>query len=353
MPSLPRRPSLVRHSADFLRQGLLRGDWPEQLPSERKLCAQLGISRPTLRAVLRELEREGVISGVHDRKRRVLQPVERAGWVAEDTLIVLLTPVATLFMPPLVLAWVDALRELLAGSGFRLEVHTAGACYRARPGRALKSFSQRLRARVWVLFRSTAGMQRWFAEQQLPVVLAGSCAAGIALPSVDIDYRALCRHAAHLLLRKGHRRLALLLPEGSHGGDAESELGFLEAHTKVVETTVHRHSECPEAVTALLDRLLRAKAKPTAFLVARSTHTLTVVSHLLRERYQVPGDFAILSRDNDAFLDHLVPRITGYTTDPAKFAKRLSKLVLELALTGHTSATPVRLMPELRRGESV
>jgi DNA-binding LacI/PurR family transcriptional regulator len=336
-----------------LRQGLLRGEWPELLPSERKLCAQLGISRPTLRAVLQELEREGVVSHVQDRQRRVLQPVKRAAWAAEDTLIVLLTPVATQLMPPWVLSWVDALRELLAASGFRLEIHTAGACYRARPSRALKTIVERWRARVWVLFRSTAGMQQWFAEQQLPAVLAGSCAAGIALPSVDMDYRALCRHAAHLLVRRGHRRLALLLPEGSQGGDAESELGFLEARTASVEALVHRHSERPEAVTALLDRLLRVKSRPTAFLVARSTHTLTVVSHLLRERYQVPGELAILSRDDDAFLDHLVPRITRYSTDPATFAKRLAKLVLGLAQTGHTSSKPVRLMPELCQGETV
>ncbi len=352
MQSLPPRPSLVRHGADFLRQIILRGEWLEQLPSERKLCAQLGISRPTLRIVLNELEREGTISSVKKRRRHVLQPVERLAEPEDKKLIVLLTPVATRLMPPFVLFWVDALRELLVASGFRLEIHHASECYQNRPSLALKKISQRLPAKGWVLFRSTVAMQHWFAQQHLPVVLAGSSTADVALPSVDIDYRALCRHAAHLLLKKGHHHLALLLPNGSHGGDAESELGFREASSRPSMLTVHRHSESPEAVIALLDRLLRQRTAPTAFLVARSTHTLTVVSHLLCLKHQLPRDFAILSRDDDAFLAHLVPRITRYTTDPAKFAKRLSKLVLELAQTGRTSTTPVRLMPDLVKGET-
>ncbi len=74
---------------------------------------------------------------------------------------------------------------------------------------------------------------------------------------------------------------------------------------------------------------------------------------VLRLGHKLPRDFAIVSRDDDAFLDHVVPKVTRYSADAAKFAKRLAKLVLELAQTGHTSTRPVRLMPDLRRGETV
>ena len=101
-----------------------------------------------------------------------------------------------------------------------------------------------------------------------------------------------------------------------------------------------------------LDDSLRAKSHPTAFLVARSIHALTVITHLLRNGSKLPRDFAVVSRDDDAFLDHVVPRVTRYASDPEKFARRLSKLVLELAQTGRASTTPVRLMPDLNRGET-
>ncbi len=354
MHAVPPRPSLITHSADFLREALQRGEWTGTLPSERTLCTRLRISRPTLRAVLVQLEREGVLSAVENKKRQILAMPKSSPKAAQSRVIALLTPVPQQAMPPFVLFWVDALRELLAEADYHLEVHASTHCFAAKPGAGLKKLTQRVPAAAWVLFRSTPVMQRWFVDQGVPAVIAGSCAEGIVLPSVDLDYRATCRHAATMLMQKGHRRIALLLPGSSHGGDGESEHGFREAFMSADATPlVMLHHETAEQVVEHLDLLLKRKPLPTAIVIARSIHTLTVVTHLLRLGHRLPRDFAIVSRDDDAFLDHVVPRITRYSADAAKFAKRLSKLVLELAQTGRTSTTPVRLMPDLRRGETV
>jgi DNA-binding LacI/PurR family transcriptional regulator len=315
---------------------------------------RLRISRPTLRAVLAQLERESVISPVENKKRRILASAAARRPAASQRIIALLTPVPAQLMPPFVLFWVDALRELLAESGYQLEVHASAHCFVAKPAGGLKKLTQRVQAAAWVLFRSTPVMQHWFAEQGTPVIVAGSSAGDLALPSVDIDYRATCRHAAAMLKQKGHQRIALLLPDSSHRGDAESEHGFREALAGTTATfMVLRHDEGTAKLIECLDEALRRKPAPTAFLVARSIHTLTVITHLLRMGHRLPQDFAVVSRDDDAFLDHVVPRITRYAADPAKFAKRLFKLVLELAQTGRTSTKPVRLMPDLKRGETV
>lgn len=354
MNAVPPRPSLVTHSADFLREALLRGDWAEWLPSERTLCTRLRISRPTLRAVLAQLEREGVISAVENKRRRILAAKSATRGPVKSRAIALLSPVPAQLMPPFVLFWLDALRELLSDAGYQLEVHASPHCFTTKPAGGLKKLTQRVNAAAWVLFRSTAAMQRWFVDQGIATVVAGSCAKGIALPSVDIDYRAACRHAATMLRQKGHRRIALLLPDSTHGGDTESELGFAEAlKTDASPPLVLRHHESTTHLIECLDEALRQKPAPTAFLVARSIHALTVITHLLRQGYKLPRDYAVVSRDDDAFLDHVVPRVTRYAADPAKFARRLSKLVLELAQTGRTSTTPVRLMPDLKRGETV
>lgn len=57
MHTLPPRPSLTAHSAEFLRGLVQSGEWQDFLPSERTLCKRLGISRPTLRVALAQLER--------------------------------------------------------------------------------------------------------------------------------------------------------------------------------------------------------------------------------------------------------------------------------------------------------
>lgn len=353
MQSVPPRPSLVTHSADFLRGVIRSGEWSDTLPSERSLCTRLRISRPTLRAVLTELENEGVISAVENKRRSILNTGKPRENVRTSTVIAMLSPVPIQLMPPFVLFWMDALRELLATSGFQLDVHVCAPCFSRRPAGRLKQLIQRVPAAAWVLFRSTRFMQEWFAEQRLPAIIAGSCARGVSMPSVDIDYRAACRHAATLLRQKGHQRIALLLPDAEHGGDAESELGFREALPSGEGGLVLRHSESSASVVAHVDQALSLKPRPTAFLVARSVHTLTVVTHLLRLGHRLPQEFDVVSRDDDSFLDHVVPRMTRYAADPAKFARRLSKLVSELAQTGRASSTPVRLMPDLCRGETV
>lgn len=353
MHAVPPRPSLITHSADFLREALLRGEWSGLLPSERTLCTRLRISRPTLRAVLAQLEKEGVISAVEKKKRRILTHGSIPHATTPSHVIALLSPVPQQAMPPFVLYWVDALRELLAEAGYQLELHVGAHCYTARAAGGLSKLTQRVTAAAWVLFRSTPAMQRWFVDNEIPVLVAGSCATGMELPSVDIDYRAACRHAAVMLRQKGHRHIALLLPDSAHGGDVESEHGFREALGESNEgCLVIRHHETAEQVVEQLEAALKKKPAPTAFLVARSSHALTVITHLLRSGHRLPRDFAVVSRDDDAFLDHVVPRVTRYSADAAKFAKRLSKLVLELAQTGRTSVNPVRLMPDLKRGET-
>lgn len=354
MHSVPPRPSLITHSADFLREALLRGEWQEVLPSERTLCTRLRISRPTLRAVLAQLEQEGVISAVVNKRRQILAVSQTSGKASASRMIALLTPVPQQAMPPFVLFWVDALRELLAEAGYQMEVHICPHCFTTKPAGGLKKLAQRVPAAAWVMFRSTPVMQRWFIEQKLPAIVAGSCADGVELPSVDLDYRATCRHAATMLMQKGHRRIALLLPDSAHGGDVVSAQGFREAFAgRDAEPCVLPHHETAEQVIECLNEALRHKPVPTAFLVARSSHTLTVITHLLRLGHKLPRDFAVVSRDDDAFLDHVTPKVTRYSADAAKFAKRLARLVLELAQTGHTSTKPVRLMPDLRRGETV
>jgi DNA-binding LacI/PurR family transcriptional regulator len=303
MHAVPPRPSLITHSADFLREALLRGEWQEALPSERTLCTRMRISRPTLRAVLAQLEREGVIGAVVNKRRQIIESPATRGKTSSSRVIALLTPVPQQAMPPFVLFWVDALRELLAEAGYQLEVHASAHCFTTKPAGGLKKLTQRVPAAAWVMFRSTPVMQRWFVEQQLPTVIAGSCADDLALPSVDLDYRATCRHAATMLMQKGHRRIALLLPDSSHGGDADSAQGFREAFATCDATPcVVPHHETAEQVIESLDAALKRKPAPTAFLVARSIHTLTVVTHLLRLGHKLPRDFAIVSRDDDAFL---------------------------------------------------
>ena len=78
------RSSLIDQVCAALREGLRAGAWPEWLPGERRLCAELGVGRNSLRAGLRRLAAEGVVAIVPGQGTRRLARV-RAAAVAPAT----------------------------------------------------------------------------------------------------------------------------------------------------------------------------------------------------------------------------------------------------------------------------
>ncbi len=198
-------------------------------------------------------------------------------------------------------------------------------------------------------------MQRWFSGRRLPCLAAGSCAPGIPLPSVDVDYRAACRHAGGMLWRKGHRRITLVQPQDSFGGDMDGEAGLREslhglpgAHLKVL-----RHDGTTAHLRLLLDGAMRAPHPPTAYLVARPSYVLTVMMHLLHRGQRIPKDIAVISRDGAPFLQFTCPSTAHYATNPTVLARRVFMAVRQMAETGALPARAIRLMPTFVPGDTV
>lgn len=348
----------MAQTAQLLREGLQAGQWREHLPGERELCERFHVSRPTVRGALEQLRREGWLDVAHGKRRRILAP--RPHRTARDPwskTIGLLSAEPLRNLPPFIVCWVDELRTHLSREGFELEFHASRKCLSPRPARALAALLANAPAAAWVLLLCPGQTQRWFAAQELPCVVAGTCASGIELPSFDVDHRALGRHAGALLWRKGHRHAALLLPGYYCGGDAETEAGFCEGFTAGTRdpgaALVLQHDGTVAGVTSRLDAVLRRPQPVSALLVSRTEHVLTVVTHLLRQGLRIPEDVAVISRDNDAFLEFLAPAMTRYVGAPGVYARRLSRAVVQLAQTGALPVRPVRLTPRFIAGETV
>lgn len=353
-PKPPQRVSLVSLTARSLLEAMQAGHWQGHLPGERDLCARLQVSRHTLRAALAELQRDGLLE-VSERQRRRIQLKMASPKAGHSSVIALLSSRPLIAMSPSAVVMVDELRDQLSRAGFTLEMHVTPACFTAKPARALEALTTRSPAAVWILFSSLEPMQSWFLRHQLPCLVVGSSPRGIALPSIDADYRALCRHAGAMLRRKGHRHIVLLRPVGEFGGDIESENGLIEAMQGGETPTfqVLRHNGSPEHVCAVLEQAMRGPNPPTACVVARAVHVLTVMMYLQRQGKRIPQDMAVVSRDDETFLQHAVPGVTRYAADPAQFARTVSKAARQLAETGILPPKAIRLMPQFVRGETV
>jgi DNA-binding LacI/PurR family transcriptional regulator len=356
LPLVPTRISLAEQTARILRDALSEGRWVERMPGERELSRQMNVSRPTLRMALEQLEREGLLKKSPG-KHRLVARHPRSRKLPTSRTIGLLTPLPIQEVAPFALCWMDKLRVLLAAAGYPLEIHSGQRWYARRPEKDLAELVRRESAAAWVLFVANETMQGWFAKSGLSCVLSGTCHAGIDLPSVDVDYRAVCRHAAGQFLARGHRRIALLLNAPGMAGERESEIGFLEAFHREggdgATPLVASHDGTPGSIRKCLDGWLRLASPPTAFLVARSLPALTVASELSRRGLRLPRDVALIARDSDHFLEYHSPSLACYHHDPDLHARRIARVVIQLARGGGIRTKAIRMMPTFLKGESL
>jgi LacI family transcriptional regulator len=353
----PQRLSLVSQTSAYLQAAIAAQKWQDWLPAERALCETLQISRSTLRRALTQLEQAGVIRAEHGAGNRILggSAPRRRRLRSHD--VALLVPEPLERLRPTQALWIDELRTMLSERGCRLHLFHGRQYFRVHPNAALKKLVRQHPHACWILALSNAACQRWFAKRGLPCLVAGSCHAEVDLPFCDLDHRALCRHAAGVLLTLGHRRLAFVAPKTGLAGDIVSAAGFIEGvrssgHADATAVTCE-HDGTVEGITQALKRLLAQAPQPTALLVANAYHCLAVLTALAAQGRRVPEDISVISRDEDPFLDFVVPLPARYVLGPRAFARSVLQSVLALLKDGTVKKRAVRLMPEFVRGASV
>jgi LacI family transcriptional regulator len=350
------RPSLVSEATAALRKTLKSDLWTDYLPGERVLSLQLHVSRQTLRAALKQLLREGLVQVEPGRRRRIVRDSGSSSARTPSKVVCMLSPLPLHSLRPFDIFLVDNIREHLAEEGFHLELHVSYRYYSKHPFKALESLVHQKPIAAYILFLATLQMQRWFLDRGLPVCVAGSSYPEIQLPAVDVDHRAVCRHAVGTFFSKGCRQIVLLIEEIRRAGDEESRNGFLEAAKQLPggrQALIAEHNGTAGGICARLDTLLGTANPPDAFLVANSAHVLTVIGHLLRKRMRLPGQVHLISRDDDSFLKYVVPTVARYRAPPGLFARKLSRIVVQLARGTNVAPRNTLLIPQLIRGETM
>jgi len=350
------RLSLIDQLCAALHAGLARGDWPDWLPSERQLCVELHVGRNSLRAALRRLADERVIEivpgqGTRNAGRTACPPAP------EPNVFGLLSPISLEQLRPRQALWIDELRRLLSEAGGGLRFVHGPQFFRANPSPALHRLVSQERSGCWILVRSTRAIQLWFARYGVPCVVAGSCHQGVDLPFVDLDYRAMCRHAATTLLQHGHRRIAFLTQVAEAAGDLRSEMGFMEGVEQFpragIEGKVVHYDAEKRSVAQCVRRLMQGARPPTALLINQSYHYLTVFSVLVQLGRRIPQDISLICRDDDRFLAFLEPEPARYVESPHEFARKLSRIAVRLVRERPALPARIQIMARLLRGASI
>lgn len=345
---LPRRQSLSAQAAEALERAISEGTWQEFLPSERRLCELLQVSRPTIRTALQMLAKNGVIEIRQGRRNRLL-PAARRTPHRTSRLIGIVTPMPFDQLAVSAYKIISEMKIHLAEHGFTTEVLICPPKAAATSRRRLEEFLRRNRVFCCLLTSVSHDLQAWFATHAVPCLVLGSCHPNIRLPSLDIDYRSVCRHAGGILLAKGHRRIALIMPDSGAAGDLASEEGFREAFSTVPHAdaapTIIRHNGAVEHLALKLDALFDGPQPPTALFVAKPAHSLSALIHLLKRGISVPDAVSLVCRDQDPLFQKVNPAISHYLTHDASFSHRLLRLMQQLVTHGYLPPEPTLIFP--------
>ncbi|MSU49258.1 MAG: GntR family transcriptional regulator [Opitutus sp.] len=356
MTLLPHR-TVASQVAAQLREQIQSGAWREWLPVERELCKKFHVSRDTLRKALAQLRREEIVTVSRGVGRRIVPQAGRIARRPALRTIGLLAPEPLTRLRPINLLWMDELKGLLQSAGFELKIHHGLSYYHSKHGQALARLVRREPQSAWILVLAKEPMQRWFFDNRIPCIIAGSGCAGIDLPTVDLDYRGICRHAANTLVRAGHRRIVLLNHRSPIGGDLASEIGLQEASQFFpagnVQASVAYHDESLDSITSVVRQLMTQRVPPTGIIVANSSWYAATLTALAKHGLGVPEDVSLISRDDDVFLDYLIPPPARYRNDPRVFAKKVLAQVLRVVEPSSAPPADVRIIPQFHAGKSV
>ncbi|WP_425603690.1 substrate-binding domain-containing protein [Coraliomargarita parva] len=113
------------------------------------------------------------------------------------------------------------------------------------------------------------------------------------------------------------------------------------------------HSGTREGLCRSLSRLIRYKGTPTAFFISGAHETLTTVSWLAQKTLRMGVDYALISRNNDVFLSHLVPSVPCYRRDHEKFSVALVRLIQRILKEPNIPPTSVKVLPEFAPGKAL
>lgn len=186
------------------------------------------------------------------------------------------------------------------------------------------------------------------------MILVGQVFPGINLPSIEYDHAAIAQHAAAALAAAGHERTAILLQHTGSAADASTCDAFAAARKPGTPAPlVLEHDGSLAQIESRLRRLARLEPRPTSLFVTKSLAAPAVLTILPRLGVEIPRNLSVICREDDPFLEYLVPAVARYSSDSSAIARKLAVALARLAQGLPLKVTHARLMPRFVGGRSV
>lgn len=321
--------SAVEQVAAYLREELSRGQWSGHLPGVDRLAPELGVSRKTLEAALRQLEAEGVLTRNGPRRRR---SIEAHGLQPPPALRVsiLLSEAADRQV-----GYMVDLQHELARVGHQTGFAEASMSECGMSVRRIARMIEKTPADAWVVTAAPREVLRWFHERSLPVCALFGRRRGLPIAGVGPDKPPAYALATRKLIAMGHRRIVLLarrmrrLPEP--GSSEQAFLNELAAHG-IPRGPYHLPDweESIEGFHAGLDALFRV-TPPTALIIQEAVLFTAAQQFLARRGLRVPEDVSMICTDADPTFAWCKPSVAHIRWDSRPVVRRIVRWAANLS----------------------
>lgn len=347
--------SLASQVADRLRQNISLGMVTNPLPGENALADQFGVSRPTLRDALKILAREQTIT-IRKGRRTLIRSKPTKTSCRKQLRICVLRGLQSNLLDPSHNVLVAHIRLRFAGEGLLWEDHYEKSFYHRAEKLRLEDVVKDRPDACWLLIGVSEWVQQFFAQSKLPCLVLGTNFPGTQLPAVDWHYEATGHHAAARLLRAGHRRIAILLPDPLMAGDLATLRGFESVMRQAEPTTLCSRIPSPSDKTKMVtacSQVLRTKNRPDAVFCLRVEFALALISLAQQGTIKVPADIAVLCRDDHPLLDSFFPSIDRYAINESRLVHNATRYIRQMLENRHLEPESHFVMPEALSGETV
>ncbi len=318
--------SVGEQTVEHLRKGIQEGRWSSRLPGVVRLAEECDVSTGVVRAALRRLEKEGVLTAGGLGRCRMIVPPDQGG-----------TPLRSLrvgLLPHDANHDDHLLREILrdleaAGHVVSFAKKSQNQLHQKLP--SIIPIIKEMEVDAWIVSAGSRELLEWFAGQSIPTMAVFGRTDGLALARTGPDKAPAYLDAARQLIALGHRRIVLISLAGRrkpvHGKIERLFLEEMRRHG--IETGPYNFpdwEETPEGLNTLLENLFRT-TPPTALIIDETPKFIAVMQFLSRRHIDVPGQVSLVSPDFDKELNWCYPSIARMEWSNAHIVRRVVRWV--------------------------
>jgi DNA-binding LacI/PurR family transcriptional regulator len=319
--------SVGEQTVEHLRKGIQEGQWSGRLPGVVKLAEEFDVSTGVVRAALRRLESEGVITpGGLGRCRRVVPP-EKGGAPLKSLRVGLLLHDAIIDTDPIL--W--ELQRDLESAGHSVFVAKKSQIQLGYKVTSIVRMVTETVVDAWIVCSGSRELLEWFASQKIPSMALFGRSGGLDLARTGPDKVPAYLDVTRQLIALGHRRIVMIALAGRRkpvpGKPERAALEEMSAHG--IDTGPYNlpdWEETPEGFNALLENLFRT-TPPTALIIDESQKLIAAMQFLARRHIDIPGQVSLVSPDSDKQLAWCHPSIARMEWDSAQVVRRVVRWV--------------------------